>query len=131
MLVGKVLRPPSFKATLISVKTADAEALPGVTVVHDGDTVAVAAPSEPEAQNALDALQAEWRETRGDPVVTRRAPVAQRLERRIRRRGGALRGLERVASPRDLDLGRSPRTAGDQTGCTCHPYTVAVRARAA
>ena len=63
MLVGKVLRPPSFKATLVSVKTADAEALPGVTVVHEGDFVAVAAPSEHEAQDALDALQAEWRET--------------------------------------------------------------------
>jgi nicotinate dehydrogenase subunit B len=63
MLVGKVLRPPSFKATLVSVKTADAEALPGVTVVHEGDYVAVAAPSEHEAQDALDALQAEWRET--------------------------------------------------------------------
>ena len=46
MLVGNVLRPPSFKATLVSVKTADAEALPGVQVVHEGDFVAVAAPSE-------------------------------------------------------------------------------------
>jgi nicotinate dehydrogenase subunit B len=63
MLAGKVLRPPSFKATLGSVKTADAEALPGVTVVHDGDFVAVAAPSEHEAQEAIDSLQAEWRET--------------------------------------------------------------------
>jgi CO/xanthine dehydrogenase Mo-binding subunit len=63
MLIGKVLRPPSFKATLLSVKAADAEALPGVTVVHDGDFVAVAAPSEHEAQEAVDALQAEWRET--------------------------------------------------------------------
>ncbi len=63
MLVGKVLRPPSFKATLVSVKTAEAEALPGVTVVHDGDFVGVAAPSEREAEDALDAVQAEWRET--------------------------------------------------------------------
>jgi nicotinate dehydrogenase subunit B len=63
MLVGKVLRPPSFKATLISVKTAEAEALPGVRVVHEGDFVAVAAPSEHEAQEAIDALQAEWHET--------------------------------------------------------------------
>jgi nicotinate dehydrogenase subunit B len=63
MLMGKVLRPPSFKATLASLKSADAEALPGVTVVHDGDFVAVAAPSEHEAQDAVDVLQAEWRET--------------------------------------------------------------------
>ena len=63
MLVGKVLRPPSFKATLVSVKTGDAEAMPGVTVVHTGDFIGVAAPSEREAEDALDALQAEWRET--------------------------------------------------------------------
>ena len=63
MLIGKVLRPPSFKATLVSVKTADAEALPGVTVVHEDDFVAVAAPTEHEAQDAFDAIQAEWRET--------------------------------------------------------------------
>ena len=63
MLVGKVLRPPSFKATLVSVKTAEAEALPGVKVVHEGEFVAVAAPSEHQAQDALDALRAEWRET--------------------------------------------------------------------
>ncbi len=63
MLVGKVLRPPSFKATLVSVKTSDAEAKPGVTVVHDGDFIGVAAPSEGAAEDALDAIQAEWRET--------------------------------------------------------------------
>src|SRR5207248_176355 len=36
MLFGKVLRPPGFKATLVSVQTKDAEALAGVKVVHDG-----------------------------------------------------------------------------------------------
>ena len=70
MLVGKVLRPPSFKATLVSVKTADAEALPGVTVVHDGDFVGVAAPSEHEAEEALDA--ASGRMARDAAAVQRR-----------------------------------------------------------
>ena len=45
---GDVVRqdssPPSFKATLVSVKTAEAEAKPGVTVVHDGDFIGVTAP---------------------------------------------------------------------------------------
>ena len=63
MLIGKVLRPPSFKATLVSVKTAAAEAMPGVMVVHDGDFVGVAAPSERQAAEALAAIQADWRET--------------------------------------------------------------------
>jgi CO/xanthine dehydrogenase Mo-binding subunit len=41
--------------------------LPGVTVVHDGDFVGVAAPSESEAEDALDAIQAEWKEKPGQP----------------------------------------------------------------
>jgi nicotinate dehydrogenase subunit B len=61
MLFGKVLRPPSFKAELVSVQTRDAEALPGVKVVRDGAFVAVAAPTEQAAANALAAIQAEWK----------------------------------------------------------------------
>jgi nicotinate dehydrogenase subunit B len=63
MLFGKVLRPPSFKAKLVSVQTRDAEALPGVSVVHEGDFVGVAAPTEHEAAKAVDAIKAEWKET--------------------------------------------------------------------
>ena len=60
MLRGLVLRPPSFKAKLVSVETRDAAARPGVTVVHDGDFVGVAAPSEHAAAAALAAIRAEW-----------------------------------------------------------------------
>ena len=42
MLYGKVLRPPSFGATLVSVDTQKAEQM-GATVVHDGNFVGVAA----------------------------------------------------------------------------------------
>lgn len=63
MLHGKVLRPPAFKASLLSVKTDAARALPGVTVVHEGDFVAVAAETEHAAAAALAALQAEWKTT--------------------------------------------------------------------
>ena len=44
MLYGKMLRPPSFEATLVSVDTQKAEQM-GATVVHDGNFVGVAAPS--------------------------------------------------------------------------------------
>lgn len=44
MLYGKVSRPTSFNATLVSVDTAKAEQM-GATVVHDGDFVGVAAPN--------------------------------------------------------------------------------------
>jgi len=63
MLFGKVLRPPSFKAKLVSVQTKEAEALPGVVVVHSGDFVGVAAPTEHLATQAVAALRAEWQTT--------------------------------------------------------------------
>jgi nicotinate dehydrogenase subunit B len=63
MVFGKVLRPPSFKAELVSVKTADAEALPGVTVVCDSSFVGVTAATERAAEKALAALRAEWKTT--------------------------------------------------------------------
>lgn len=59
MLFGKVLRPPSFGATLVSVDTKAAQAM-GVTVVHDGNFVGVAAPTEHLAARALSAIRAEW-----------------------------------------------------------------------
>jgi len=61
MLRGRVLRPPSFKASLVSVATKDAEAMAGVSVVHDGDFVGVVAPDELIAGRALDAIKAEWK----------------------------------------------------------------------
>ena len=45
MLYGKVLYPPQFGATLISLDASAAEAMPGVKVVHEGNFVAVAAPA--------------------------------------------------------------------------------------
>jgi len=60
MLVGRILRPPALGATLRSVDLEAVRALPGVTVVHEGDLVAVAAPSVPGAHRALAAIRAEW-----------------------------------------------------------------------
>jgi nicotinate dehydrogenase subunit B len=61
MLYGKVLRPSSFGATLSSIDTQDAEKVPGVVVVHDGNFVGVAAPSAEIASRALAAIHAEWK----------------------------------------------------------------------
>jgi len=63
MLHGKVLRPSSFGATLVSVDTKEAEAMPDVVVVHDAEFVAVAAPTEFAAARALKAIKAEWKTT--------------------------------------------------------------------
>jgi nicotinate dehydrogenase subunit B len=62
MLYGKVLRPPSFGATLTSCDDSAAKAMTGVVVVRDGDFVGVAARSAHEAQRALDAIYAQWKE---------------------------------------------------------------------
>ncbi len=58
---GKVLRPPSYGATLASVDLAAARGMPDVVVVHDGNFVGVAAPSESQAVRALAAIKAEWK----------------------------------------------------------------------
>ncbi len=60
MLYGKVLRPPSFNATLVSVDTKNAEQM-GATVVQDGNFVGVAAPSNQAAEAAITAIHAEWK----------------------------------------------------------------------
>jgi nicotinate dehydrogenase subunit B len=63
MLHAKVLRPPSFGATLISLDDIAAKAMPGVIVVHDNDFVGVAARSEYLAARALAALRPQWKES--------------------------------------------------------------------
>jgi nicotinate dehydrogenase subunit B len=60
MLYGKVLRPTAFKATLKSLDVADAQKISGVTVVHDGNFVGVAAGDSASATRALHFLRAEW-----------------------------------------------------------------------
>jgi nicotinate dehydrogenase subunit B len=61
MLYGKIVRPASFGATLVSLDTHEAEQIPGVTVVHDGDFIGVAAPSPEIASRAVSAIRAEWK----------------------------------------------------------------------
>lgn len=63
MLYGKVLRPSAFGAALASLDTREAEAMPGVTVVREGNFAGVAAPSEQAASRALAATRAEWKTT--------------------------------------------------------------------
>ncbi len=60
MLYGKILRPAAFHATLNSLDAQAAKAMPGVTVVQEGDFVGITAPSMHEAVAALEALKADW-----------------------------------------------------------------------
>jgi isoquinoline 1-oxidoreductase len=61
MLHGKILRPASFGATLVSIDAHEAEQIPAVTVVHDGNFVGVVAPSVEIASRAVKAIRAEWK----------------------------------------------------------------------
>jgi CO/xanthine dehydrogenase Mo-binding subunit/aerobic-type carbon monoxide dehydrogenase small subunit (CoxS/CutS family) len=62
---ARILRPPQFGAHLRSADVTVARAMPGVTVVVDGDFVGVVAPSPVAAGRAIEAIHAEW-----DPVET-------------------------------------------------------------
>lgn len=62
MLHGRVLRAPSFGAKLVSLDSAEASKITGVTIVHDAEFVGVTAPDESVAAKALAAMQAKWQE---------------------------------------------------------------------
>ncbi len=62
MLHGKILRPPSFGATLISAEDLPADMASHVTFVRDGDFVGVAAESEQLASQAIASIHAAWKE---------------------------------------------------------------------
>jgi isoquinoline 1-oxidoreductase len=64
MLHGLILRAPSYGAVLESVDLARARAVAGVTVVHEGDLVAVAGAERETAARALAAIDAAWSCTR-------------------------------------------------------------------
>jgi nicotinate dehydrogenase subunit B len=66
MLFGKIVRPAGFDSTLLSVDTKAAETMPGVTVVHDGDFIGVAAPDQITATRAVNAVAVHWK-TPGQP----------------------------------------------------------------
>ena len=102
MLHGRVLRPPSFGATLTSCDDSAAKALPGVVVVRDGDFVGVAAPSAHQAQRALDAIQAQWKEVpqiSGKEIFSylRQNATAKSDDRNRRQQGSVEQGLAAAA----------------------------------
>ena len=60
VLEGGILRAPTYGARLDSVDLRAARSIPGVTVVHDGAFVGVAAPGRAEAKLALEQIAARW-----------------------------------------------------------------------
>ncbi len=60
MWYGKVVRPPSFGASLVSVDLKKAEQM-GAVAVRDGNFVGVAAPTSAAARAAVATIKAEWK----------------------------------------------------------------------
>jgi isoquinoline 1-oxidoreductase len=100
MLYGKVLRPPTLGATLVSLRSDEAERMPGVTVVRDGDFAGVTAPSEHAAERAIAALQAEWKASPQHTAVSSRA-----LFEHVRKNNASTQPEGRTA-PQPFTVGR-------------------------
>jgi len=66
-LHARILRPPAHGAVLAEVDTSAAAKLPGVTVVRDGDLIAVLHEHRDEADRALALVKARF--TRNDPPL--------------------------------------------------------------
>ncbi len=60
MLFGAVLRPTGYNATLVSLESSEAEKLPGVQLIHEGDFVGVVAPDDFTARHAVSLIRAQW-----------------------------------------------------------------------
>jgi len=60
MLYGKVLRPSAFRGTIGTIDSSEAEKMPGVKVIRDGEFAGVTAPTQALAASALSTLRATW-----------------------------------------------------------------------
>jgi isoquinoline 1-oxidoreductase len=69
MYHGKVLRPPSYGAKLVSIDLAPAKAMKDVVAIEDGQFVGVAAPTTHQARKALEAIAptAKWESAAQQP----------------------------------------------------------------
>jgi isoquinoline 1-oxidoreductase len=85
MLYGKVIRPATFNATLITFDMKTAEAMPGVKVVHDGNFIGVVAGDQQTAARAASAIALDWKSP-GQPSNAELFDILRKPE--AERRGG-------------------------------------------
>ncbi len=95
---GKVLRPPSYGASLSTVDLSKAKAIPGVVAVRDGDFVGVVAPDASTANRALAAIEAEWTPPREPPISDRELFDSFRAHRKTARDRAGGRGARQEGS---------------------------------
>ena len=116
MLYGKVLRPPAFGATLVSVSPPQQNETE-VTFVRDGDFVGVAASSPEAATRALESIRAQWKPA--DDQVTSKN-VYDYIKKNPADAGGDIR--ERSS---EYELGSFEKALGSADHRLQQTYTVA------
>jgi len=114
MLYGRVLRPPSFGATLLSVDAQAAEQI-GATAVHDGNFVGVAAASTELAAAAIAAIHAEWKSE----------PQPSSKELFVYLRKNAVEGKDLTGDGDRYDVGTVDQALGSANHRLQQTYTVA------
>jgi nicotinate dehydrogenase subunit B len=68
MLYARIVRPPSFGATLVDADVTVAERMPGVAaVIREGNLLAVLAENDEQAELATRVIRAQWEEKAGQP----------------------------------------------------------------
>ena len=114
MVFGKVVRPSAFDASIVSVDSREADAIPGVKVVRDGNFIGVAAPNAQTAARAAAAIKVEWK--------TEPQPSARELFDYLRRQA--------APSPRTNTTGSIPDGLAGTDKRLEQTYTVAYIAHA-
>jgi CO/xanthine dehydrogenase Mo-binding subunit len=94
LLFGCVVRPPAYGAKLRSVDDAAARAIPGVTVVRDGEFLGVVAPTDRAARRAAAALRSEWTPAPAQPDTD---TIYEHLKKTATATGGGRGGASRPA----------------------------------
>jgi len=114
MLYASVLRPPGYGATLSTVDATAARRMPGVSVVQDGDFVAVCAPTRAAASVAVRSLQAHWEYAA--------QPSEADLDSYLRSHPAESTGWE---GPVERDIGDVDKVPGETDICLAATYTSA------
>ncbi len=101
MLHGKIVRPASLNATLSSVDLTGAESMSGVVAVRDGAFIGVAADKISRAEQAMQAIRAEW----STPAGISDAQLFDGLRKTSSSSGGGFRGRISKSTTGSIDEG--------------------------
>jgi nicotinate dehydrogenase subunit B len=100
MLYGKILRAPAYQSKLLSADVSKAEAMPGVTIVKDGDFIGLVASNPRIAAKAVQAIDAKW----DIPAQPARAEIFDYLVKNSVGTRGTTPELEQALTAADLTL---------------------------